>query len=259
LQNRSENATVLEVLIDASVEWRTDEGTHAAGLGEVGARALRSAVPWRTVRSYYGRPHYAGWYWSATAGGFVTYESRLELSCLLLEDRDESVSWIVSQPFLVSGTDPNTGRRRRHVPDFAVFDHRDTVRIINVKPADRLQDERVRASLEWAGAVLEARGWRHEIWTGADQALLANIRFLASYRIENRCAAEALMVVRSFVQAPMSIELVETACAQALPLPVVRPALLHHLWTGALSTDLHGRLDRHSIVQPRPYQQEGDQ
>jgi hypothetical protein len=31
-----------------------------------------------------GQAHYPGYYWSATASGHVIYESRLELTCLLL-------------------------------------------------------------------------------------------------------------------------------------------------------------------------------
>jgi hypothetical protein len=42
----------------------------------------------REFRSYRGQRHYSGWYWLATTGGHVAYESRLELARILLADRD---------------------------------------------------------------------------------------------------------------------------------------------------------------------------
>jgi hypothetical protein len=239
------------ILSDTRVEWRTDTGAHDAPLTELGARSLRSATPWRTVRSFRGRPHYAGWYWSATTKGFVTYESRLELSCLLLADQNESVTWIVSQPFLLTGADPDLGRRRRHVPDFAFIDRHDAVTVTNVKPLDRLSDERVRSALDWAGTTLAERGWRHEIWTGVDPVRLANVRFLSSYRIADRCSVDALRLVRSTAVEPMSVGELEGRCVHALPAALVRPALLHQIWMGSLVVDLGQPLDRHSQVRPR--------
>jgi hypothetical protein len=45
-------------------------------------------VPWRQVRSRHGQAHYSGSYASATTGSFILYESRLELSRLLVADFD---------------------------------------------------------------------------------------------------------------------------------------------------------------------------
>jgi hypothetical protein len=38
---------------------------------------------------------------------------------------------------------------------------------VNVKPAARLADPAVAEALAWPGALFEARGWDHEVWTGA--------------------------------------------------------------------------------------------
>ena len=45
---------------------------------------LRSAMPFRPFRCYYGQRHYPGSYWSATMSSHVIYESRLELSRLAI-------------------------------------------------------------------------------------------------------------------------------------------------------------------------------
>jgi hypothetical protein len=74
------------------------------------------SVPWRQVRSLHGQAHYSGSYASATMGGFVVYESRLELARLLLADFDPQVRGIYAQPFLLAAR--VSGLVRRHVPDF---------------------------------------------------------------------------------------------------------------------------------------------
>jgi hypothetical protein len=43
-----------------------------------------AGLPVREFRSWRGRKHYSGWYWSVTTGGHVVYESRLELARVLL-------------------------------------------------------------------------------------------------------------------------------------------------------------------------------
>ena len=145
-------------------------------LAELTAAAVLSAVPWRSVRSHRGQRHLPGWYWSATTGGHLVYESRLELARLLLADFDPEVVGIAAQLFLVKDAD------RRHVPDFLLCRVDGSVLIVNVKPAEQLDVVRVADALAWAGCVFSERGWEHEVWSGADAQLLANVRFLAGYR-----------------------------------------------------------------------------
>ena len=68
------------------------------------------------------------------------------------------------------------------MPDFLLVRADRTVQMVNVKPAARLADPAVAEALAWPGELFEDRGWGHEIWTGADPVLLANVRFLAGYR-----------------------------------------------------------------------------
>ena len=83
---------------------------------EVSPAALFRATPWRTFRWYLGQRHYSGTYWSATEGGHVIYESRLELANLVLADFDPTVHHIAAQPFRLSATVDN--QERRHIPDY---------------------------------------------------------------------------------------------------------------------------------------------
>lgn len=79
---------------DGSVREFTLDRLRLADFGD--------SVPWRQVRSLHGQAHYSGSYASATMGGFVMYESRLELARLLLADFDPQVRGIYAQPFLLA-------------------------------------------------------------------------------------------------------------------------------------------------------------
>jgi hypothetical protein len=73
------------------------------------------SVLWRQARGRRARFTTPGLYASATTGGFVAYESRLELARVLLADFDQQVRWIYAQPFRVVAR--VGGRVRCHVPD----------------------------------------------------------------------------------------------------------------------------------------------
>lgn len=141
---------------------------------------LMAALPVREFRWYKGRTFYSGWFWSATTGGLVAYESLLELARVLLADFDADVCGLVAQPFQMR---EESGRVvRRHVPDL-LLSHRDgRVTVVDVKPAHRLADPTVRAVFGWTAELMELRGWDFEVWSGADPLVLANVRFLAGYR-----------------------------------------------------------------------------
>ena len=121
----------------------------------------------------------SGVYWSARTGGHVIYESRLELARLLLADFDPVVTAIgPAVPAACAGGRPDPPSRA----GFLLASADRTVRVVNVKPAARLADPAVAEAPAWPGELFVARGWGYGVWSGADPALLANIRFLAGYR-----------------------------------------------------------------------------
>ena len=83
-------------------------------LDRVAVDDVVAGLPVREFRSYKGRRHYSGWYWSAGLGRLVVYESRLELARIMLADFDLAVAGLAAQPFLLAGADGS--RIRRHVP-----------------------------------------------------------------------------------------------------------------------------------------------
>ncbi|MEV5834617.1 TnsA-like heteromeric transposase endonuclease subunit [Nocardia sp. NPDC052112] len=75
--------------------------------------------PVRTFPSYRGQRSFPGWYWSATQGQRIGFESWVERDHLVALGFDPTVVGIVSLPFWLSWLDENR-KPRRHAPDFLV-------------------------------------------------------------------------------------------------------------------------------------------
>jgi hypothetical protein len=193
-------------------------------------------LPVREFRWFRGRQFYSGWYWSSTMQKLVAYESRLELARILLADIDPTVVGIASQPFLLVGDDH--GRKRRHVPDLLLLHDSGAVTVVDVKPQHRLADAAVAVLFAWTERVVRSRGWTFEVWSGTDAELLANVRFLAGYRrrqfIDEQLAGLAIALAAS----SRTLGELEQALTAHAPAPLIRPVVLHLLWSGALLADL---------------------
>ena len=227
---------------DVQVSFKDQADRVCTGdLAVVTAAQLAATRPWRVFRSHRGQAHYSGWYFAATCGAHVVYESRLELARLLLADFDPDIAVIAAQPFLV--TAQVGGRVRRHVPDFLLLGRDSSPCVVNVKPLDQMAWPKVAEALGWAGEVFARRGWRHEVWSGACPVLLSNVRFLAGYRHPERVEPQLVAAVEEAVCGPVPLAAVEEGDGR------VRAAALHLLWTGALRTDLSVPLSGASVLE----------
>jgi hypothetical protein len=232
----------------AVVSLRMPDGGEASfPLLRVQAWQVIAAVPWRKARSARGQAHYPGYFWSSTMGAHVIYESRLELARLLLADFDRGVTAIAAQPFLLQAR--VGGRARRHVPDFLLVHADKSVQVVNVKPAGRLAEPRIAEALAWPGGLFEAHGWQHEIWTGADPAVLANLRFLAGYRRPGLLPEGLLDEILAAVRTGDTIAAVIARMAAVHRPGEVKAAVLRLLWQQRLTADLHGHLDTDSALE----------
>jgi hypothetical protein len=78
-------------------EFRPAAGGVRSGPWPVMWLAAFELVPWRGFPSFRGQSNFPGWWWSATTGGHVGYESWLERDHVL--DFDRAVTGLSSQPF----------------------------------------------------------------------------------------------------------------------------------------------------------------
>ena len=168
-------------LLETELIYLTEEGSSVTTtVGAVNETRLSKGLPVRSPISYARQRHYPGLFWSATTGGHVPYESRLELDRLWVADFDSRVVWISGQPMWLSGRDGEVVRR--HVPDFLLTGSDGRLTVVDVKPAEFVSRPKVAAVFAWTRQVCDAAGWRYEVWSGDDPRRLANIKALGASR-----------------------------------------------------------------------------
>lgn len=220
------------------MRYRRDDGQFAdTTLDRLAVDDVIAGLPVREFRSYKGRLHYSGWYWSSSMSRLLAYESRLELARIMLADFDPVVTGIAAQPFLLAGADGT--RIRRHVPDLLLLSADGEVTVVDVKAPSRMSDPGVQEQFAWTGHVCAGRGWAFEAWSGADPRLLANVRFLAGYRRRVLIDGNLIPAVLDAAAAgQVTAGTIERALSPRHPPVLVRPVVLHLLWTGRLQADL---------------------
>lgn len=192
-------------------------------------------LPWRRFPWYLGQHHYSGVYWAATERRFVGYESRLELAHAMLFDFDTRVTRIVSQPFHL------VVQSKRHVlrrtPDYLLMTDSGP-RIVDVKPAERLCDAEVSASLALTREVVESIGCGYQVATEPDRTMLANVRFLAGYRRDWLFDAELLADIREVVRREREQSIANVLEGVDRPRWMALAGLHHLLWRQEVTADL---------------------
>ena len=103
------------------------------------AMRFEEALPARPFRFEKGLRSFAGWWYFATAGAHVGFESWLERDHLMLMDFDPDVRAVSSQPFWLRWRDGG-GRSRRHAPDFFARKADGTGVVVDVRPDDRVPE-----------------------------------------------------------------------------------------------------------------------
>lgn len=153
---------------------------HSQSLSEVDEGGLATALPIRRVVGRKGQRHRPGLFWSATTGDHVPYESWLELDRLWLADADPQVTWIAAQPMALDGWDGDV--HRRHVPDLFLRRAGAAPLVVDVKPLEFATRPDVAAVFDWTAKAVRTQGWDFEVWTGAPDSAMADVRACAFAR-----------------------------------------------------------------------------
>jgi hypothetical protein len=163
---------------------------------------------------------------------------------LMALDADPAVEAVASQPMWLHWVS-ESGRARRHAPDFFVRRADGTGVLIDVRPDAGISaaDSAVFAA---TAAVAGQAGWAYDRVGELPAVRAANLRWLAGYR-HPRYARAAVMAALAEVFAepgPLRAE----AARVGDPLAVL-PVLFAMLWRGGLAADLGSRvLDSASTV-----------
>jgi hypothetical protein len=207
---------------------------------------LEDGAPVRSFSWSKGLTHFPGWWWCATMGRHVGYESWLERDHLMLLDFDPDVTAIASQPFWLYWVGESGSRR--HAPDFFARRADGTGVVIDVRADDRVEPRDAEAFAVTARACAEA-GWEYQRVGVVAAVLAANVRWLSRYR-HPRCAGSgevAPLLRKAFTgQVPLWAGAGEVGDRLA-----VLPVLFHLMWRRELVADLAAaRLGPSTLVGP---------
>jgi hypothetical protein len=193
---------------------------------------FEDAAPVRGFRWATGQRHFPGWWWSATTGRHVGYESWLERDHAMMLDFDPQVAAFCSQPFWLRWV--QAGKSRRHAPDYFARLADGTAVVIDVRPDDRVPAKDAEVFKVTAG-ICAGVGWAYRRAGALDPVRAANVRWLAGYR-HPRCA-DPEVAARLLEVFASKAGLLAGAREAGDPLAVL-PALYHLLWSGVLAADL---------------------
>lgn len=176
---------------------------------------------------------FPGWWWSASTGRHVGYESWLERDHVMLLDFDPEITAVASQPFWLHWT----GERgdRRHAPDFFARRSDGSGVVVDVRADDRIELKDAEAFAVTAKACAEV-GWEYRRVGVVDAVLAANVRWLSRYR-HPRCAESGELVGRLERAFAGQVPLWAGAAGAGDTLAVL-PALFHLMWRRELVADL---------------------
>ena len=193
-----------------------------------------------------GRGNFPGWWWLATTGSHVGFESWLERDHVMLLDFDLDVVGVDSQPFWVCWR--GEGRERRHAPDFFARLADGSGVVIDVRADDRIEPADAEVFEVTARACGEV-GWLFRRVGTPDPVLVANVRWLSRYR-HPRCGRRLEVwdrLVEVFAE-PMPLFAGAGEVGDRL---AVLPVRYHLMWRQALTVDLAvGPLGPASVVGP---------
>ncbi len=194
---------------------------------------FEDGMPVRQFRWSRGLGYFPGWWWAATTGRHVGYESWLERDHVRALDFDPEITGIASQPFWLYWTGERG--RRRHAPDYFARRAGGTGVVIDVRADDRIEAADAEAFAVTAAACARL-GW--EFWRAGeiDPVLGANVRWLARYR-HPRCAGRAEVTRRLREAFAGSAPLLAGAAEAGDPLATL-PALFHMMWRQELVADV---------------------
>lgn len=216
-----------------AVEFTDAGGTSRfQRLGSCWDERFENVAPAREFRWAFGQRHFPGWWWLATTGEHVGYESWLERDVLMALDFDREVVAVVSQPFWLCWHDGQ--RQRRHCPDYFARLADGSALVVDVRPDDQIP-ARDAETFAVTAAACAGVGWGYRRTGAADPVVTANLRWLAGYR-HQRCRDDGLAARLAEVFA-CPAGLLEGARSAGEQLAVL-PVLYHLLWTGELVTDL---------------------
>ena len=188
--------------------------------------------------------------WLPNPFSSVVFESRLEEDHILVLDRDPAVSWIVSQPFRVTGADKD-GVVFSHTPDLLAIRNGATM-MIDVKPLDKVSDPDVQKRRSLMQLLCRELSWTYSIGSELSGTYRTNLRYLRRYRRRPASFTEAGKVLDRVIRAtestrtqPVTIAGLTESCGGW---GETVPTILHLMWSGQLLFDWDKPISERTVL-----------
>lgn len=215
---------------------------RTVGLADAGLVDFAAAAAVRSFPSYKGQRNFPGFYFAACLGRLVCFESWLERDEAMAMDFDPLIMAFAPQPFRLEWVD-HTGDCS-HSPDYFARRGDGSGVVVDCRPQDRIK-QRDRELFDGTAVICAEMGWEFRLVHGHDPVWLANVRWLAGYRLARfRREPTATALLDAFAStAPLA-----WAAAEIGDPIAVLPVLYHLLWSGELRAEMAQRLDGLSVV-----------
>lgn len=168
----------------AEIEWVSHGKHDRRDALDVVDVAFESADVVRKPSSWQHKRNYEGFYWAATTGSHVWFESLYERAALMRVDRDRRVIGVAAQPMWIHWS----GSGRKHAPDFFVRYCDGRGALIDVRPAQHIGDSDAEAFMRTRD-LCDQLGWDYAIVSDITAIEHRNLRFLSGYRFDRWVSA----------------------------------------------------------------------
>lgn len=210
--------------------------------------------PIRRFPAYRGRRSHQGKYWFSRSQSHVGFESRFEMTALMVLDfRGDAVA-VSSNPFWLLWAKGQS--HSRHAPDYFIRRRDGSVLVVDVKPAGRIRD-RDRQQHQRTREVCRDLGWEYEEFTAIDATVERNLRLLCAYhhpRFAPSAAAQAAIAARVQRSGRNGVALGELIDAVSETTQLDDTSLIcgayHMVWNGEISVDLTRPLSWNTAIAP---------
>ncbi len=218
------------VSIRAEIEWVIGGKRDRRDVLDAADVPFESVDVVRTPSSWKHKRNYEGYYWAATTGSHVWFESLYERAALMRLDRDRRVTGLAAQPMWIHWS----GGLGKHAPDFFVRYRGGGAAVVDVKPARQIDEDDAEVFGRTA-ELCEQLGWDYVVSSDISTTEHRNLRFLSGYRFDRWISAPANARLRERLGDRRTLRewaaLLHGVCAQPLG------AIYSALWWGLLEVD----------------------
>ena len=166
---------------DLETEWLFDLGEGLAVWPWADHPDVTRLVRARTPKAKARSGHLPVHAFSTTTKTHLHLESGLEHDLVRELDRQHEVTWLVAQPCRLRLPAKRSGRRVEHVPDLLSVHDGGRVRLWDVRPASKQNDDfQLKARL--TAAACADVGWLHQVFAGLPGVRRVNLMWLHGFR-----------------------------------------------------------------------------